>query len=66
MQIHFNNKQIKNNLLKGQFGLEKENIRIRYTFDDENINSENVDIDLDGLLEDNTDVTEINSNFFKL
>jgi len=28
MQIHFNNKQIKNNLLKGQFGLEKENIRI--------------------------------------
>ena len=51
---------------QGLFVLTSDNIDVDQLKGDENINSENVDIDLDGLLEDNTDVTEINSNFFKL
>lgn len=51
---------------QGLFVLTSDNIDVDQLKGDENVNPENVDIDLDGLLEDNTDVTEIDSNFFKL
>lgn len=58
---------IKHPTKQGLYILTSKEVAVDQLKGDENVNiGEDVDINLDELVEDNTDVTEIDSNFFKL